>query len=357
MKMNIKGLVFVGFAAAVFASAANAADKVVTSKQYVDGKIVQTLTDGDTTHAPSADKVHDELALKQNIHISDNSADHGKTLIVGDTGDITISDVSAVDDTNTTYTISSSQTTDGSITVTPSEGDAYDVAVPGLAAAAYKAVDTTISDDNATSTNLPTTQAVYNFATSADRQSNWAQSDSAKPDYIKNKPGNFGGATAAGAGSAGFVPAPAAGDQGKVLGGNGQWVEVDGTPYEQGTGITIDDHTIINAGVRQVTATPSTGTDGTISVNTNGTVAEVAVKGLQGAAYKTAETTISTTAADNTDAEVPTAKAVYDFVTAQTGDVLPDNPTGENEACSTTNPCALVWDGSATGPEWKRIQQ
>ena len=56
MKMNIKGLVFVGFAAAVFSSAANAAnDKTVTSKTYVDAKIsdAATISSSSTTTAPN----------------------------------------------------------------------------------------------------------------------------------------------------------------------------------------------------------------------------------------------------------------------------------------------------------------
>lgn len=55
------------------------------------------------------------------------------------------------------------------------------------------------------------------------------------------------------------------------------------TVYTAGTGINISNAVISNAGVRSV----ATGTtNGTIKVNTNGTVAEVAVKGLGSAAYK-----------------------------------------------------------------------
>ena len=374
MKMNIKGLVFVGFAAAVFASAANAADKTVTSKTYVDAKYVgddTTITVTDGTGANAGKKV---IALNSTL---DTDAYEGTAPINVDDHTISVSAMGAatasaagsagvvpapaagdnmkflrgdatwqeIEGSDTTYTFDEG-TTNGTISVTEEGGSAQSIAVHGLDNAAYKDVDTAITDQNATSTNLPTTEAVYNFATSADRQSNWAQSDSAKPDYIKNKPGNFGGATAAGAGSAGFVPAPAAGDQGKVLGGNGQWVEVDGTPYEQGTGITIDDHTIINAGVRQVTATPSTGTDGTITVNTNGSSVEVAVKGLQAAAYLGKDESIDSSSTHN---DAATAKAVYDFVTTPTN-ILPTNAN-----CTTDAPCALVMAGSSI--TWEPIQQ
>ena len=56
----------------------------------------------------------------------------------------------------------------------------------------------------------------------------------------------------------------------------------DNTTYTEGTGISISNQTITNTGVHSV-ATGST--NGTISVNTNGTATEVAVKGLGSNAY------------------------------------------------------------------------
>ncbi len=47
---------------------------------------------------------------------------------------------------------------------------------------------------------------------------------------ILNKPGDFGGATADSAGEQGLVPAPGAGDQDKVLAGDGTWRHVSGVP-------------------------------------------------------------------------------------------------------------------------------
>lgn len=59
-------------------------------------------------------------------------------------------------DNNTTYTFATGSS-NGTISVTPSGGSAQSVAVKGLAAAAYKGVDTTVSS---TSANLPTSAAV-----------------------------------------------------------------------------------------------------------------------------------------------------------------------------------------------------
>ena len=81
------------------------------------------------------------------------------------------------------------------------------------------------------------------------------------------------------------------------------------TTYTAGTGISISDTIINNSGVRSV----STGeTNGTISINTNGTSAEVAVKGLGSAAY-----TPSTDYVKNTDIVSLTA-AEYDALTEKT---------------------------------------
>lgn len=61
--------------------------------------------------------------------------------------------------TNTTYTFTEG-TTNGAFTVTPKGGTAQSVKVHGLAAAAYKGVDTAAFATSSTSANVPTTAAV-----------------------------------------------------------------------------------------------------------------------------------------------------------------------------------------------------
>ena len=61
--------------------------------------------------------------------------------------------------TNTTYTFAEGAT-NGAFTVTPSGGSAQSVKVHGIAAAAYKGVDTAAFATNSSSANLPTTAAV-----------------------------------------------------------------------------------------------------------------------------------------------------------------------------------------------------
>lgn len=102
------------------------------------------------------------------------------------------------------------------------------------------------------------------------------------------------------------------------------------TTYTGTNGVTVSGTTISNSGVRSI----ATGTsNGTISVNTNGTSANVTVKGLAAAAYKAVDTTI---ASGSTSTNLPTSAAVATLVntikgasvTSQATNVtctLPDN--------------------------------
>ena len=74
------------------------------------------------------------------------------------------------------------------------------------------------------------------------------------------------GASSSTNGTNGLVPAPAAGDQDKYLKADGTWGAMN----------------VSNDGVRSIASGSS---NGTISVNTNGTTADVAVTGLGSAAY------------------------------------------------------------------------
>ena len=80
------------------------------------------------------------------------------------------------------------------------------------------------------------------------------------------------------------------------------------TTYTGTNGINISGTSISNSGVRSIS---SGSTNGTISVNTNGTSANVAVKGLNNAAYKDVDSSISNSSTSN---NVPTSSAVATFV-------------------------------------------
>lgn len=119
--------------------------------------------------------------------------------------------------------------------------------------------------------------------------------------------------------AAGLVPDPGStsGDS-KFLCEDGSWAEPPGTTYSEGTGIDIDNDTISNTGVLDVTPDNATSTadNGTITIsklNAQGTAEEsqVAVKGLAAAAYKGVDTTITD---QSTNDNVPTSDVVYDYV-------------------------------------------
>ena len=121
--------------------------------------------------------------------------------------------------------------------------------------------------------------------------------------------------------AAGLVPDPGstAGDS-KFLCEDGSWAEPPGTTYTEGTGIDIDNDTISNTGVLNVTTdnTDTDAADGTVTISkldANGDVeeVEVAVKGLDDAAYKDVDTTIDT---QTPSANLPTSAAVASYVTS-----------------------------------------
>lgn len=96
--------------------------------------------------------------------------------------------------------------------------------------------------------------------------------------------------------SVSIVPALTAGTKIGTITVNGVAVDLycqtnTDTKYSPGAGITISGTTISNSGVRSVA---SGSANGTISVNTGGTAANVAVKGLASAAYQAVQTAAGT---------------------------------------------------------------
>lgn len=113
----------------------------------------------------------------------------------------------------------------------------------------------------------------------------------------------------------GLVPAAnGTGETAMFLKGDGTWATPPGTTYTAGTGIDITSGDVINnTGVTSVTASDaSTGTNGTILVSTAGaTGVEVPVKGLNNAAYKDVDVTITTS---TQSVNLPTSAAVDTYV-------------------------------------------
>lgn len=86
----------------------------------------------------------------------------------------------------------------------------------------------------------------------------------------------MGGASSSAAGTAGFVPAPVKGTITRFLAADGQWKD----SVVAGSGISVSGNTVTNSGVRSVT---DHATNGYITVNTNGTDANIQVYSLPNA--------------------------------------------------------------------------
>lgn len=124
----------------------------------------------------------------------------------------------------------------------------------------------------------------------ANVQSDWNVTNSDSDAFIKNKPGAMSGASSGAAGKTGFVPAPAAGAQGKYLRGDGTWQTPPNTTYSNMKGATAS-----TAGTGGLVPAPAAGKqtaflrgDGTWAVppNTTYNVATQTANGLMSAADK-----------------------------------------------------------------------
>ena len=177
MKLNVKGLVFVGFAAAVFAGAANAATptgdaakKTVTSVSFTEA----TYLKGVKEHG-----AQDPIAPVNGI------VELPAAQTVG-TGTLTVKR-----NNSSVGTFNANATADGEI----------NIAVPTTVAeltdhADYELVANkagTITGNELDTTKYPTTKAVADYvdtavAAEANVQADWNQTTTTADDYIKNKP-------------------------------------------------------------------------------------------------------------------------------------------------------------------------
>lgn len=230
-------------------------------------------------------------------------------------------DLSSYVTKDTTQTITGEKTFSGIMNY--SAGKTYILAGNGGTKLGYWSYDID-GQSNITLQTMTASTRNINFKTNNGGKVTYNGSEIAK---VSDLPSVMTGATAGDAGTSGLVPAPAAGDQGKFLQGDGSWANptattawgnitgtlsdqtdlknaLDGkqdtltagtninitgstisatdTTYTGSDGVTLTGTNFTNSGVRSVS---SGTTNGTISVNTNGTSADVSVTGLGSAAY------------------------------------------------------------------------
>jgi hypothetical protein len=251
MKMNIKGLVFVGFAAAVFANAANAAnDKTVTSKTYVDEKYVAGTG---ITVTPNATTGKNVIALDSSLDTTEYTA--------GDNISIADHEISA------------------------------NVGVKGIKK--YGASENLSMDANGV-VELPAEQTVNDGTLSIKVGNNEAQT------FTANTAGNTNVNLGAAAG-AGLAASIADNEQGLTSGDQVYDFVIDQVAdgYVAGTNVQITDGTGENAGKKVVSATDTTYTaDGTTVQLSNGQFSANTTGGVA-----------------NGGTNLTTGDQVYDFVT------------------------------------------
>ena len=347
MKLNIKGLAFVGFAAAILSASAARADdtKIVTSKSFTDatyqtkisggeGYTGKVVTAGTVAGTPTYTEVDGTVTANSSHLVTSGAvaaAISGQGL--GSTYEVL---TNKLDDT-TGKTIATNGT---STTLYPS--------AKAVKTYADSKVAQTITDG--VETSAPSQDAVHDALASKANTADLATvATSGSYTDLINQPTTMTGANGTNAGTAGFVPAPAATDNVKFLQGDGTWAVPTNTTYTGSDGITLSGTNFTNSGVRSIETGGANDANGTISVNTNGTTAAVSVKGLASAAYVDT-TTDNTLAATGETTKLPTAATVKSYVDSHTPAIAV--PAG----CTDAAPCALVAD-TTNGVHWVAMAQ
>ena len=378
MKVKVKGLVFVGFAAAILSANAALADpdNTVTSKAYVDNKF-QTINNIQTEFT--------EDNKNSTTQYPSMSAVQAKITEVGGTVN------------NSTISVTQNGTSIGSFTTNQSSGSTLAIAGADWNAASGTAgyidnkptVDTTF---NATSTNAATSAAIADYVGTqlTSNQADWAETTTTDPSYIQNKPTQLSQFTdnidAANVLNGVKVDGTALNidttDKTVNLGAAaGKGVDTDftdATSTDVPTTAAVADYVGTQLTSNQANWAETTTTDPsyiqnkptqlsqfTDNIDAANAIDSITVGGtavtpdsnkavaLGAAAGKGADTTITSSASDN---NVPTSKAVYDYVDALPAADIPAMPTTGTDACDATHPCALVTDANGD-PVWKRIAQ
>jgi hypothetical protein len=331
MKLNIKGLVFVGFAAAVFASAANAdaGDKTVTSKAYVDGKYIAgtgiTVTDnaqGKKVIATTADltpyTASDGIALSEHNFTNSGVRTVSATDANGNDGTITVNTngtSAEVAVKNVEVTSHKVQTVDGT-----SQTAAVDypsvAAVAGLVGAAYTGQDgISVNSTTHVITNSGVRGVVASDANDAEGTIRLNVGGTETAYAVKN--------------------VEVTGNKASAIDDSGQSTDNSASTTEYTSNAAVTGYAQKKLSGTQGQLVTYGATAGTVGSATLGTADLTITKG--GQTYQT----FNANATTGVTIDIPNA---------------PDIPTPASGTCTAEAPCALVWAGGTT-PTWEPIQQ
>ena len=357
MKVNIKGLVFTGFAAAILsanAMAAATATNTVTSKSYVDAKVAsgETAASIDSTStlvAPNQKQVSLALATKQDKDATDvymvgqqgawqpayNAVAVDSTYLTKTNDSSTGVATVAIDTTKMTTTGVDSET--GQMSLSTSSSKLVSEKAVAEAVTAASNVTNFISQQVGTATNkAPSENAVNQYVTVKGVKVNGT---ALSPDSNKDVDiPVMTGADSSTAGVAGLVPTSNAGDQDRVLTAGGEWVDkqdlqTDTTHYQVSKDGSWENISSAVSGSAHISTALDTETGG----------------------VKVEVSDITNSGADVVDSDtgLTTGKAVYEYVNSVTGgnEIPAQNPL----VCTAAHPCALVDEAGTLN--WRTMAQ
>ena len=349
MKLKIRGLVFTGFAAAVFAQSAwalppaaglnegqiDALKATVTSKYYVDSNYQDLVerkgTEGtapnDTTTITS-NSTNDQYPTSRNVYKfvkGEIAALDGVANIQGDGTYLNVSTVTVDEGLSTEHDVkqvniitNNLASANADVTGTLATADQGKLVT---ASAVNSLIDSTLDSNDSNNTNhVPTSKAVYDFVTGTTGDDGFQPKIS---DTQASAIAGFGGTDSGDAVAVGYKPSDGNGGY-----GNSTWLTFGARANGQG-GASGDNH----LSYLRVDYVPGTGNE-----------REKAVIDIKSTAIAGADTAIIAAGDNNalptvTD-KLTTAKAVFDFVMAQTGGAtIPEMPS----RCTQSGVhCALV---------------
>lgn len=157
----------------------------------------------------------------------------------------------------------------------------------------------------------------------------------------------FAGATSSADGTAGYVPAPGKGNQNKFFKADGTWAvpSNDNTTYSFSNGTNGFTVTPLGGTAQTVTVTPSIANNVTKSADLT---ADQIVVGSAAATVKDSGKSIATSVTNNSNA-IPTAAAVYSYVSSQVSSALASVLKYKGTVGSGGTVTALPTSGMATG--------